>query len=188
MHNDQLVWCTILNFLFRARAIGNINVDIAKAASDFSENEKIMEAKKKLFANCSNRPSDRQKSSENCHDMLKILEKCAERQILLPRFVIYEPDEVYVIPGEMSATLTRKVNELCLKLDNFIQTQRSIMPTPEASLKPPPKLTYAVVLKNPPKELFDPKESRAFIENLCGDSKISIAEIRPGRDMALCRQ
>ncbi|KAK2705491.1 hypothetical protein QYM36_015772 [Artemia franciscana] len=56
------------------------------------------------------------------------------------------------------------------------------MPSLEVSLKPHPKTTYAVVLKNPPKELVDPKEHRAFIDNLCGGSKISIVELRAGRE------
>ena len=45
-----------------------------------------------------------------------------------------------------------------------------------------PKSSFAVILKNPPKELNDPKDRKAFIDNLRGDSKSAITELRPGKD------
>ena len=55
-------------------------------------------------------------------DIVKDIQQCDEEKISLPRCVIFEPDEVPEIAGETSATLTRKVNELVVKLDNFVES------------------------------------------------------------------
>ena len=87
-------------------------------------------------------------------DILKVLEKCDEKRIDLPRFVIFEPNEVLIIPGEVSSGLKHKVNEICVKLGNFsttdnATTQMQNVDSPKMSLQS--LLTYAVVLQNPPK-------------------------------------
>ena len=139
----------------------------------FFSTDLLMEAKKILwnFANCTNRPSDRQKAADNCLDMLKNFEKCYEKQIPLPHFVLYEPDEVTVIAGESSATLTRKVNELCVKFDNYVLSKRNPLPSVSQAPTQSSKPSFAVILKNPPKTLNDPKDRQTFIDKLCGDSK-----------------
>ena len=160
MRSQQLVWSPVLNFLYRARAVGNVHADIAKTGPDFFSTDSLMEAKKILwnFANCTNRPSDRQKAADNFLDMLIIFEKCDEKQIPLPRFVLYEPDEVPVIAGESSATLTRKVNELCVKFDNYVLSKRNPLPSLSQAPTQSSKPSFAVILKNPPKMLNDPKD------------------------------
>jgi hypothetical protein len=119
-----------------------------------------MEAKKILwnFANCTNRPSDRQKAADNCLGLLKFFEKCDEKQIPLPGFVMYEPVEVPVMAGESSATLTRKVNELCVKFDNYVLSKRNPLPSVSQAPTQSSKPSFAVILKNPPKMLNDPKD------------------------------
>ena len=102
MRSQQLVWSPFLNFLYRARAVENVHADIAKTGTDFFfSTDSSMEAKRLFwnYTNCTNLPNDRQKAAENWLDMLKILEKCDDKQIPLPRFVMYEPAEIPVIVG-----------------------------------------------------------------------------------------
>jgi hypothetical protein len=76
MLSQQLVWSPVFNFLYRVWAVGNVHANIAKTGADFFFCiDSLMEAKKILgnFANCANRSSDRQKTADNCLDMLKIL-------------------------------------------------------------------------------------------------------------------
>ena len=126
MQSQQLVWSPVLNFLYRAPAMGNVHADITKTGTDIFSNDALMKAKKILwkFANCTNRPSDRQKAADNCLDVLKIPEKYDEK-----RFMLYEPDEAPGIAGELSATLTRKVNELCVKFYNYVLSKRNPLPS-----------------------------------------------------------
>ena len=60
---------------------------------------------------------------DNVGDKIKYLDLCDERKVVLPRFDIFEPDEVPVVAGEKTATLTRKDNELCLNFNNLVDSE-----------------------------------------------------------------
>ena len=46
-------------------------------------------------------------------DLVKAVRTCDKNKTHLLKFVNYAPDEVPIIPGEIEATLTRKMNEVC---------------------------------------------------------------------------
>jgi hypothetical protein len=85
--------------------------------------------------------------------------------------VLYEPDEVPVVAGESSATLTPQVNDQCVKFDNYALSERNPLPSLSQFHTQSSKPSLSVILKNPPKELHDPKDHKTFIDNLCGDGK-----------------
>ena len=66
-----------------------------------------------------------QKVDDTSADILKVLDCCHKNPVALPKFVIYEPDEVPTILSEASATLTRKVNDLFLEFKNFVFTTKA---------------------------------------------------------------
>ncbi|KAK2723269.1 hypothetical protein QYM36_001807 [Artemia franciscana] len=124
-------------------------------------------------------------SSSLSVSFMKILEKCDEKQIKLPRYAIIEPDEVLIIPGEVSAGLISKVNGLRVKLGNFITTncvtdKMPIVDNPKMSMQFKP--AYAVVLQNPPKELSDPCKRKHFSHNICGFLSTSLTKLKPRKD------
>ena len=99
---------------------------LSKLVAIFFADDLVSEAKKTIWslANYATRPSERLKVADKFADILKVLDYCDKNSVELPKFVIYEPDEVPTIPGEASATLTRKVNDLCLECKNFVTTAK----------------------------------------------------------------
>ena len=60
---------------------------------------------------------------DNVGDMTRCLDLCDERKVVLPRFVIFEPDEAAVVLCETTATFVRKFNELSLKINNLVDSE-----------------------------------------------------------------
>ena len=182
--NEKLVWNALLNYAFRAIKAGNRSEDIAKKAVEFFSEEAIAMAKELLWplAGITTRVTARSKNTDDILDILKVFRVCEDKNISLPRFVIFEPDEVPIIPGEVTATLTRKVNELCAKFDSYVDSN----PSPSVSAMPAAetntimsKLSYAVVLKNPPKDLSNPSARKSYLHRVCGDISSNIVELKP---------
>ena len=79
-------------------------------------------------------------------DTVKASEQCDGKKISLPRYVIFEPDEVPEIAGEISATLTKKWTSLLLSLttlssqvDPFLLALMGLVEmTPRLYLRVPP--------------------------------------------------
>ena len=69
----------------------------------------MSEAKKTILSvvNYATGPIERLKAADTFADILKVLDYCDKNSVALPKFVIYEPDEVPTIPGEASATPAR---------------------------------------------------------------------------------
>ncbi|KAK2726773.1 hypothetical protein QYM36_007573 [Artemia franciscana] len=105
--------------------------------------------------------------------------QCRTNLLAMTRFLLYEPDEVPVVVEESSAMLTRKVNELYFKFDNYVLSKRKPLPSLSQASKQSSKPSFAVILKFQPKELNDPNDSN----NLCGDSKSTITELRLLKDI-----
>ena len=61
--------------------------------------------------------SKKSKPQDIVLDLVKAVRTCNENKTHLPKFVIYAPDEVPIIPGDITATpeqpLTIKMNEVC---------------------------------------------------------------------------
>lgn len=157
---------------------------ITKITCDFFKVEEVVEAKKVLWALAmSTRSTDRQKVSDNVIDIVRAFDLCDEKKVSLPRFVIFEPDQVPIVPGETTATLTRKLNEFYMEFKSFAEQQSvKTVPHHSASMIVPEKPTYAVVVKNPPKNLDNPSARKDYLDSLAGSSSSSIVTLRPRKD------
>ena len=104
MPPDGLVQNDVLNFPVRAKSKGNANTDIIKTGREFFAEDMVNEAKKFIWfmARYVTRQTERQKVADTFADIFKVLDYCDKNSVTLPRFVIYEPDEVSTIVGEKS--------------------------------------------------------------------------------------
>ena len=108
---------------------------------------------------------------DNVGDTIKCLYLRDERKVVLLRFVIFEIDEVPVVPGEPTATLTQKINELCLSLNHLVDSEMlgaklGLSHNRSSQASNP---TYTVLLKSPPKILFffsRAKDRRKMIDSV----------------------
>ena len=89
----------------------------SKKAVEFFSAQVVLNLKEVLqpLAVISRRFDARSKNTDDILDIIKVLNGCEEENISLPRFVIFEPNEV-------PATLTRQSNELCVKFDSFVDS------------------------------------------------------------------
>ena len=120
----------------------------------------VIEAKKILWA-------ERPKVTDNVSDMVRTFDLCDEKKISLPQYLIFEPDQVPCVPGETTATLTRKVNELYMEFKSFAEHHkaRSVVQTSGNETSPHPQnLPYSVIVKNPPKNLHNPDARKDFLD------------------------
>lgn len=189
MESEKLVLSPVLNFISRARKAGCIADAITKIACDFFKPEEIVEAKKLLWPEAvKTRPTERQKPRDNIVDMIRAFDTCDEKRVSLPRYVIFEPDQVPIVPGEITATLTRKLNEFYMEFKSFAENSSATTAVPP---HPPetscastgrPKALYSVVVKNPPKTLDNPNSRKDFLDSLAGDSSPSIVALKPSKD------
>ena len=178
---ERLIRNAVLNFAVRAYKAGNQSADIMSKAAEFFELDDIRNAKKLLWSEAgqSTRPTNRDKPTDHIFDIIKALKYCDDNKVNLPCFVIYEPDEVPVIAGEISATLTRKVNELSAKFDSFVRSASQSQPAASSvPLQTATVSTYAVVLKNPPKGLDDPVSRKDYLDKVCGSNCGNIVELK----------
>ena len=168
MAGDKLVLNPLLNFVSRALKSGNRSDEIAKTAAEFFKKDEIQVAKELIWRDSaiSTRMSMKVIMTDNISDILKLLKYCDEKKIALPKYVIYEPDEVPIVPGEVSAVITRKVNEMCSKLESFIERDR-----------PPAQRTWILVSwavphtpadlrscsKEPPSRLEEPRNEKGIL-------------------------
>ena len=121
---------------------------------------------------------------DNVGDTIKCLYLCDERKVVLLRFVIFELDEVAVVPGEATATLTQKINELCLSLNHLVDSEMlganlGLSHNRSSQASNP---TYTVLLKSPPKILDDPVSRKDFLSKMCGNSSDRIIALKPRKD------
>ena len=116
---------------------------------------------------------------------MKVVDYCDKNSVALPKFVIYEPENVPTIPGQASATLSRKINDLCLEFKNFVSTAKAhSLCCPSASSVPGsaipvtvnPQPSYAVVLKMP-KYLDNLVARKKFLDRICANSA-EISELK----------
>ena len=139
MPGERLVLNPVLNFISRARNAGCSADNIVKIACDFCKGEMLIEAKKILWAYASiTRVTERPKVTDNVSDMVRAFDLCDEKKISLPQYLIFEP-------GETTAMLTRKANELYMEFKNFAEHHkaRSVVQTiPEMKPPQPAKPSY----------------------------------------------
>ena len=102
--------CDIEPFRLCLKA-GNKSDEISHKAYEFFTKDYITKAKEILWSSA---------HYTNINEILKVLELCKQRNDELPVFAIVEPGEVPICPGEIAAVITRKVIEVCNKLDNFM--------------------------------------------------------------------
>ena len=122
-------------------------------------------------------------------DLVKAVRTCDKNKTHLLKFVNYAPDEVPIIPGEIEATLTRKMNKVCsavvdLKERVTLLKAQSLSVVQSPSLPPIPvvKPTYLVILKQPPKGLDKPAQRKDYFESLADSACCSyILDLKPLR-------
>ena len=95
-----------------------------------------------LWADASiTRITERPKVTDNVSDMVRAFDLCDEKKISLPQYLIFEPDQVPCVPGETTATLTRKANELYMDFKSFAEHNKArpvVQTIPEMKPPPPP--------------------------------------------------
>ena len=186
MPGERLVLNPMLNFISQARNAGCSADNIVKIGCDFFKGDMLIEAKKILLADASiTRVTEHPKVTDNVSDMVQAFDLCDEKKISLPQYLIFEPDQVPCVPGETTATLTQKVNELYMEFKSFAEHHkaRSVVQTiPEMKPPPPAKPSYSVIVKNPPKNLNNPDARKDFLDKACGGVSSSIGVLRPRRD------
>ena len=122
----ELVWNPLLNFITRSLACGLNTEVLVNRAVEFFSRESILDAKKVLWTLYENlgyndRMRTANKDSENVLDLVKAVYRCSKDKKVLPRFVIYEPDEVPESADAVGACITTKVNQMCRKLDSVTE-------------------------------------------------------------------
>ena len=106
-------------------------------------------------------------------NLIIAIRTCDEKRVVLPKLVIYEPDEVPILSGEVIATLTLQVNELHSTVEDLIdhlsffrsaQNKASVTLGAKATNSPDAaKPSYSVILKQPPKGLKRPNSQKEYL-------------------------
>ena len=97
------------------------------------------------------------------------------------------PDEIPIIHREITAILTRKMNEVCSaivdlkeRLTSLTAQSLSVVQSPSPALTPVVKPTYSVILKQPPKRLDKPVQRKDYLESLADSAFCShILDLKP---------
>lgn len=171
----KLVWNAVLNYVLRSMLSGVPKDEIAKTCTDFFGKESIKEAKILIYSivHPNVRPSIKHIESENVLDIMKILKECDLKSVELPTFVIAEPQEVPSCGSQISAFVTRNINEMNTKLDSLIARNKDST-THSLPTQAPTSSTYAVILKKPANPPPSAAGRKAFIDKLCNnDSSIT---------------
>jgi len=69
----------------------------------------------------STRSKDHAKPQDMVANPIRAIRICNEKRVFLRNFIVYEPDKVRILLGEVTATLTRQVNELHSTVDDLIE-------------------------------------------------------------------
>jgi hypothetical protein len=183
----KMIYNPVLNFVYRANKAGNASVDIISKATQYYKPDILLKAKEIIWpmAGKTTRVSERVKALDIVTDLIGAVRQCDEKKIALLKFVIYEPDEEPIIPGEVTATLTRKLNEVCSSVEDLkqhittLKSQTSFVPQ-VPSVTSQPKPTYSVILKQPAKGLVKPDDRKGYIESLADAACCShIMDLKP---------
>ena len=99
---------------------------------------------------------------------------------LLSTFLIFEPEEVPSIPGKSTVIGTRKITEMCKKLDTLMEQNfsKSKHVTAEVPTEYISKPSYVVIFKSVPSNLAKPESRKNFLEQACDDVSSKIIELQ----------
>ncbi|KAK2712153.1 hypothetical protein QYM36_010999 [Artemia franciscana] len=103
MASKKLGWNAVLKFVTCICKLVHSD-DIATKALAFFDMDPIMAAKELVWtlANLATLVTSRKKNpADNMIDIIKAIEQSEEKKISLPQYVIFEPDEVPGIAGEI---------------------------------------------------------------------------------------
>jgi hypothetical protein len=118
----DLVFSPVLNFVFQAIKAGNKYDEVEAKAVQYFRADMLTKVKDELWQlaamyTCS---TDLVKPQDIVADKIRDIRTCDEKNVVLPMFVIDKTDEVPILSGEITATLTRQVIELHSTVDNLI--------------------------------------------------------------------
>ncbi|KAK2712239.1 hypothetical protein QYM36_011056 [Artemia franciscana] len=116
--------------------------------------------------------------SGNILEMIKLFQACDDDKVALLTFLIFEPEEVPSIQSESTVIVTRKVMEICNKLDILVEQNFSKPVTAEEPAEYISKPSYPAIVKNLPSNLTKPQSKKAFLEQACGDVSSKIVELK----------
>jgi hypothetical protein len=186
--SEKFVYSPLLNFLFRSLNNGNKLSQIIDSAVKFYDKERINEARVLLheITCATERLSMKVKDEDNVKELCRTMVSAVKDQkCKLPKFVIVDPQEVPTTADEISAVVITRVNEMCRKVDGFIESQSQqkfsqlLTQTSKTSVPPPQPLSYAaVVIKNFPHELKTPESRKEFITQLCENDCDEVVELK----------
>ena len=120
--------------------------------------------------------------------MLKQFQLCETNWIKLPKFVIFDPTEVPITPGELSTIVTLKVTEIFDILKDFIESEKKASAAEKLAtsmnqlVTPPAKPSYAVILMKHRLDFKKPDSRKTYLEHVCVEASANIIELRPSRD------
>ena len=145
--SEKFVYSPLLNFLFRSLNNGNKLSQIIDSAVKFYDKERINEARVLLheITCATERLSMKVKDEDNVKELCRTMVSAVKDQkCKLPKFVIVDPQEVPTTADEISAVVITRVNEMCRKVDGFIESQSqqnfSQLNYPDfKNLRPPPQ-------------------------------------------------
>ena len=116
-------------------------------------------------------------------DLVKAVYRGFKDKKVLPRFFIYEPDEV---PESVDAVgITTKVKQMIRKLDSVTEHLKQApmwWPTAVTTKQHSTPLPYLVVVKNPLKSLESPDAHKDFILTTYGKLSDDIVELKKNKD------
>ncbi|KAK2709505.1 hypothetical protein QYM36_013237 [Artemia franciscana] len=116
-------------------------------------------------------------------DIGKLLQKCSKEKQQLPKFLIYNPQEVPATSELVGACITSAVNQLCRKLDKIMHSATA-QPIPSLSINEkqvPAPPSHAVIIKNPSKTLSSHETRKNVIESAVGLEQSGDIEICQGK-------
>ena len=123
-------------------------------------------------------------------DLVRAIWTYDKKRVVLPKFVIYEPDKAPILSGKITAKQTRQVNELHSTVDDLIEhlsffrsaknktsANTGATTTNPLDIKP----SYSVILKQLPKGLKKSKNHKEHLDGLAGDCCTHTVSLRPLR-------
>jgi len=153
---------------------------IVKLCCEFFIQDDINVAKKTLYEEVvpEERYIEHVNDEDDVMDIGKLLHEYSKENQQLPKFLIYDPQEISAASELGGACITSAVNQMCRKLDNFIHCTTAQSISYEKPLAAPP--SYALIVKNPPKALSSHKTCKNVFESGVGLEQSGDIEIRRG--------
>ena len=183
--STRFLHCPVLNFIERSIEVGMRFDKIVKSCCEFFSHDDIIVPKKTLYEavipdeRCIKHVNDK----DNVMDIGKLLHKCNKKKQQLPKFLIYDPEEVSAASELVGGCIASAVNQMFGKLENSMHCATaqpiSSLSINEKLVPSPP--SYALIVKNPLKALSSHERRKNVIEPEVGLEQSGDIEIHRGK-------